>query len=156
MPCDSEGITLSVHQKLQWLIHLWAHSLRKGDEHLSRTGTVDFTLFQTTFDLDMLFKPQLNQLGFAAVNMIWLNVLSVCCCRSGVQWLQNSTVNTWPFRRGKRWYVIVLFITRVPFYYFLCCSMIQWLYSHCFYFLWKHLSVFFILTCYQLQGTHPL
>jgi len=63
MPCDSEGIMLSVHQKLQWLIHLWAHSLRKGDEHLSRTGTVDFTLFQTTLDLDMLFKPQMNQLG---------------------------------------------------------------------------------------------
>ena len=42
MPCSWEGnhrfgITLAMHHRLQWFIHLQAHSLRKGDEHPTYT-----------------------------------------------------------------------------------------------------------------------
>ena len=38
MPCSWEGnrgsgVTLAMRHRLQWFIHLQAHSLRKGDEH---------------------------------------------------------------------------------------------------------------------------
>jgi len=31
------GVTLAMHHRLQWFIHPWGHSLRKGDEHPTYT-----------------------------------------------------------------------------------------------------------------------
>ena len=43
MPCGWEGnrrsgVTLAMHHRLQWFIHLWAHGLRKGDEYPAYTA----------------------------------------------------------------------------------------------------------------------
>ena len=42
MPCGWEGnrrsgVTLAMRHRLQWFIQLWAHGLRKGDEHPAYT-----------------------------------------------------------------------------------------------------------------------
>ena len=42
MPCgcggnSRSGVTLAMRHRLQWFIHLRAHSLRKGDEHPAYT-----------------------------------------------------------------------------------------------------------------------
>ena len=29
------GVVMAMHHRLQWFMHLWPHSLRKGDEHLA-------------------------------------------------------------------------------------------------------------------------
>jgi len=43
MPCGWKGnrrsaVTLAMRYRLQWFIHLWAHGLRKEDEHLALRG----------------------------------------------------------------------------------------------------------------------
>ena len=42
MPCGwggnrRSGVALAMRHRLQWLIHLWAHGLTKGDDHPAYT-----------------------------------------------------------------------------------------------------------------------
>ena len=60
MPCGWEGnrrsaVALAMRHRLQWFIHLWAHGLRKRDEHPTYTPRgISHTTFTT---LHYLFPP---------------------------------------------------------------------------------------------------
>jgi len=104
MPCGwegnrSSGVTLALHHRLKWFIHLRAHGLRNGDEHpaytpvqIWRTLPVDDLSCQL-FCLKRVAHTRLLSVGFRS----WSRFLAVSL---QVTWVINPVIGYHCFPPG--------------------------------------------------------